>query len=469
MGLTVTDMGLEKIKSKAEIKKHSATIHCSNTFSLLQRKISNALLYHAYSDLLKIEEHEISIRQLCNLIEYNGNNYSVIKDALRGLLSTVIEWNVVSDKTGVENWTASSILASVSLQGSACYFAYSPRMKQLLHSPSMFGKINLHIQSRFKSTYGLALYENCIRYRGLPHTKWFDTETFRKLMGVPAGNYTIFRDFKRRVLDKSVEEVNTYSDLVVEYELMREKRKVVKVRFLLKERIKKIRLGDNTSSTQKSKESSNTSSSDLKLKMIESFAISKLQADRLMKKYDEEFLLEKFSIVESSKNYQSGKIKNIAAYFMSAIRNDYKKAEKSNDIKIKKIRENKTAKANFQDLKSNVELIESSYIQYKVKLIDNTIISLKDDNQKKFMELFYKYAEGSIKTILKLQGRKYSKKTILKSPQIKGLLREFAFRTLPDMQTIVLPIEKFIDRLSEKEKNQWYQFKLLELNDPIST
>ena len=107
----------------------------------------------------------------------------------------------------------------MSLQGPLCYYAYSPRMKQLLHSPSMFGKIDLVIQSRFRSSYGLALYENCIRYRGLPHTKWFDMELFKKLMGVPAGKYDIFRDFKRRVLDKAIEEVNTYSDWLLNQNL----------------------------------------------------------------------------------------------------------------------------------------------------------------------------------------------------------------------------------------------------------
>src|SRR5580698_9985533 len=231
MGLPVTDVGLEKKASGHELKKHAAAIHCSNTLSLLQRKISNALLYHAYKELMLKEEHEITVKQLCRLIGYQGNNQAVIKEALKGLISTIIEWNVINDETGTENWTASSIIASVSLEGPLCYYAYSPRMKQLLHSPSMFGKIDLVIQSRFRSSYGLALYENCIRYRGLPNTKWFDMETFRKLMGVPADSYVIFRDFKRRVLDKSIEEVNTYSDLLVDVELARERRQVVKIRF----------------------------------------------------------------------------------------------------------------------------------------------------------------------------------------------------------------------------------------------
>src|SRR5436190_6689317 len=205
MGQTVTDVGHHK-KEKRELKKHAATIHCANTLSLLQRKVANALLYHAYTELMSKEEHEITVKQLCRLIGYNGNNHAVIKDALKGLISTVIEWNLIDDKTGAENWTASTIIASVSLEGPLCYYAYSPRMKQLLHSPSMFGKIDLVIQSRFRSSYGLALYENCIRYRGLPHSKWFEIDLFRKIMGVPVNKYTVFRDFKRRVLDKSIEE-----------------------------------------------------------------------------------------------------------------------------------------------------------------------------------------------------------------------------------------------------------------------
>src|SRR5579863_6030079 len=102
MGRNVTDVGEDKPSRKHELKKHAATIHCSNTLSLLQRKISNALLYQAYDDLLVKEEHEISVRQLCKLIEYSGNNHAAIREALKGLLSTVIEWNIVSDTTGVE-------------------------------------------------------------------------------------------------------------------------------------------------------------------------------------------------------------------------------------------------------------------------------------------------------------------------------------------------------------------------------
>ena len=41
----------EIINGRQVVKKHVATIHCSNKLSLLERKISNALLFHAFSNL----------------------------------------------------------------------------------------------------------------------------------------------------------------------------------------------------------------------------------------------------------------------------------------------------------------------------------------------------------------------------------------------------------------------------------
>ena len=151
-------MGNE-IHKKNELKKHIATIQCAHTFSLLQRKISNALLFHAYQNLKTIEEHQITVKQLCCFIGYHGHNHAAIKTALKELIATIVEWNLFDDVTGEEDWTASSVLASVRIKGPICYYAYSPRMRELLYSPKIYAKINLIVQAKFKSSYGLALYE----------------------------------------------------------------------------------------------------------------------------------------------------------------------------------------------------------------------------------------------------------------------------------------------------------------------
>jgi hypothetical protein len=84
MGRNVTDVGYEDKEANQELKKHAAAIHCSNTLSLLQRKISNALLYHAYKELMLKEEHEICQTTL-PLDWLSGQQSSAIKDALKSL------------------------------------------------------------------------------------------------------------------------------------------------------------------------------------------------------------------------------------------------------------------------------------------------------------------------------------------------------------------------------------------------
>lgn len=456
MGINVTDVGLEKKSEIRELKKHAATIHCSNSLSLLQRKVSNALLYHAYKELMTKEEHEITIKQLCKLISYNGNNHAVIKSALKGLISTVIEWNVVNDTTGVEDWTASSILASVSLQGPLCLYAYSPRMKQLLHSPSMFGKVNLVIQSRFKSNYGLALYENCTRYRGLPYTKWFDIETFRKLMGVPDGKYEVFRDFKKRVLDKSIEEVNTYSDLIIVPEIAREGRQVVKVRFSLQEREKKVRLGGTKKSSD---ESASVTVEGLKTKLIEHYGLSTEQAQAILNEFASDFILEKMSLIESSRNYQQGKVHNLAGYLLSALKNNFQAAKGAKEDMSQLDSSSKGRSVEFGQLRRVVEQLREDYSAYREQTIDEAVQVLPDAES--FIERFMLYAASPITTVLQLQKNKYTKETILQSPQIKALLRQFALDQYPAIKQSLLSLEIYIDGLAEDKRLAWRQFQLL--------
>ncbi|HSW71124.1 MAG TPA: replication initiation protein, partial [Gammaproteobacteria bacterium] len=423
---------------------------CSNTLSLLQRKVTNALLYHAYPELMLKEEHEITVKQLCKLIGYQGNNHAVIKDALKELLSTVIEWNLISDKTGLEDWTASSILASVSLQGPLCYYAYSPRMKQLLHSPSMFGRIDLFIQSQFRSSYGLALYENCIRYRGLPFTKWIEMATFRKLMGVPAGKYVIFRDFKKRVLDKSIEEVNTYSDLVVEAELQREGRRVNKLRFSLKERPKRTRIGGNKAEQLLLTDAQ----AELRARLMESYQFSNRQAQQVLKEYSQEMILQKMELIERSKNYKTGRIENLAAYLMSALRLNYQDAQPAPKTKPRLRGKNKKLPAS-PPLNELIEQIREDYQIFRIQRIDETLENLAETDKALFMERFHQYAQIAINTVLHLQRKKYTPETVFSSPQIKAILRQYIEQEL--LAKEALSLENYIETLPKEKRVAWKQ------------
>jgi len=91
--------------------KNSAVIAISNKISLLQRKIFNFLIAHAYNDLEKQESFCMDIAYLKSIIGFNSKNIFYLKESLKQLMSTVVEFNLLGkDK---ESWSATTLLSSV--------------------------------------------------------------------------------------------------------------------------------------------------------------------------------------------------------------------------------------------------------------------------------------------------------------------------------------------------------------------
>ena len=302
------------------------------------------------------------------------------------------------------------------------------------------------------------LYENCIRYRGLPNTKWFEMDLFKKLMGVPPGKYDIFRDFKRRVLDKAVDEVNTYSDLFIEAEFVREGRKVKRVRFKLKERAKKTRLGGG-----RVKAKLETSGDELKTKLYGAFDLSEEQVEQLLTEYDGKFVQEKIAVIEASKPYKEGKVQNLAGYLLSAVKKNYQMPK----VKQYQVINIQDAKQELEvgELKRQVEAIRKGFISYKEKLIKEALDALSESEREKFMAAFAISAESTKATILKLQRKRYSEENVMKSPQIKALLRQFAMREL-DMSAAAT-FEEYVLQLEEPKREAWQKLKSYDPDHPL--
>ena len=113
-------------------------------------------------------------------------------------------------------------------------------------------------------------------------------------MGVLDDKYAIFRDFKRRVLDKAIEEVNSFSDLYIEPEFQKKGRQITKIRFLLRKRLKKKRLGKIFSSEEEGT-TFVANTHHLKLKLINTFKITQETSQNILNNYQSEYIFEKIS------------------------------------------------------------------------------------------------------------------------------------------------------------------------------
>lgn len=227
-------MGKVTVVKKDEFRKHVAAVHTSGELSLVERKMSNVFLLNAYDDLLTKRTHKLPVSHLCAMLGWDAsNNVDRLKDALRRMVSTTIEFNVMED--GKESWQVTSMLSFGQIRDGVCSYRYDESLAERLYDPEIYATINIGVQRRFGGAYSLTLYENCLRYKDVGSTGWWDVSKFRKIVGAEGEAYDEFKYLKRDVIKKAVDEINRVSDIVVTPEYEKSGRNVVRVRFLIAE------------------------------------------------------------------------------------------------------------------------------------------------------------------------------------------------------------------------------------------
>ncbi len=154
-----------KKEAKQEVFKHSAAIHIHNNITLLQRRTWNALLFNAYHELETGEVHRIALLELAKLIGYDSHDMEYLKEAAEAMVRCIVEWDVL-DKDGSPDWGVTALLAQAGINKGTFTYAYSPKLRQLLHNPRVYARLDLNLQKQFESKYALALWELCADYLG---------------------------------------------------------------------------------------------------------------------------------------------------------------------------------------------------------------------------------------------------------------------------------------------------------------
>lgn len=400
---------------KKELKKHSSAIHTNGKLSLLERKLSNVLLYNAYDDLLTQRVHSINIYALAEVSGFNSHNVEVLKDAIRNLASVKIEWDI-RNEDGSTKWGISTLLSSVEIEKGMCSYEYSRALSEKFASPELYGIINLEIQKTFTSSYTLTIYEICSRYKGIlrnretAYTPWYSLEEFKKFLGIEDSEYySIFKELNRKIIKPSVREISGSlkkyigTDIVIVPEFKRIGRTVADIRFKITSN-KQIPLALENREYEAIRKTEHYS------QLVE-FGMSDKGAIHVIKTTAPEQLTRNIEATQQA--VQAGSITSSVTGFLSqAIKDDYKpkvtKTEKQKEEEKRKKQlalEQKVKEAQQAELekqrKATSKLIRSEYIQ-----------ALSEDVQANLLEKLKEDKPQAIKKLIKS----------LESPQIASEL-----------------------------------------------
>jgi len=319
------------------LKKHVAAIHINNRLTLTQRKASNVLLYNAYESLLTARVHRIRVKDLAEAIGFNTHNLDPLKEALKTLARTVLEWNILDEQGRQEEWGATTLLAQAVIKGGYCVYAYSPELCEKLYRPEIYALLNLSIQRKFSSSYALALYENCLRYRRVGTTGWIGLDILKRLLGISDadGYYQDFRKFNDKVIKPAVRQVNETSDLLLEIDYQRDRRKISAVRFRVSDNPQMLLFAQHQAAiaiaadTPLIEDRSAEDSPEQRLERQEhlrqrlaAFGLSARQIRIALASYASDYLEGNIAVVEH--DLTAGKVHNLPAYLLAALREDYR-------------------------------------------------------------------------------------------------------------------------------------------------
>ena len=436
-------------KDKQILKKHVAAIHIGAKLSLLQRKLVNALLYNAYECLLTAREHQINASVLCEMIGFDSNNTNYLKASLKGLMETVVEFDVLEDD-GKSSWEAMVLLPYVKLKDGVCTYRYEQELAKKLYHPDVYSKINLSVLRDMNSAHALVLYENCYRYVDIAHTPWWDVDVFRKLMSVDQMiSYKQFKLLNRAVIQPAMKEVNELSNIQLELETKRKGRTVIELRFV-------IRPNPQLSLVGMDPEDDVTEMPAYRALLAE--GISKTLARAWALEYDEAYVFEKLDL--ASNQAATGKIRSSKAGFLkSAIEDDY---HNEGAAKKKRLDVVQTAKAQRDKLEGQLGALkkaqrdaETAYRQFCAELIKEAFWSLSEAQREAIMYEFQ----------LSLGSRIYV--DAFKKSGWKDPLNALEIRTFWNARGLVFPSPADWTQKNGSQEPQVYKAKIQELENKL--
>lgn len=231
------------------IVKDNALIQASYTLGLAEQRLILLAILQAretgqgidHNSLLRVHAHAYAEHFHID----KGNSYEVIKDASKGLFDRYVTYHDKNPKTGNDRSFHCRWVDKIGYEKATgmVYMRFTADVVPLItRLEEQFTSYELEQISQLGSGYAIRLYELLIQWRSVGKTPMFELEKFRQQLGVEENKYSRMSDFKKYVLDFSVEQINKYTDINVKYEQHKQGRIITgfTFKFVVKVKTQKI-------------------------------------------------------------------------------------------------------------------------------------------------------------------------------------------------------------------------------------
>ncbi|WP_075983660.1 replication initiation protein [Bacillus massilinigeriensis] len=225
----VLSTNILEAKTSNLVTKSNKLIEANYKLGIIEQKIILSLASTIQPTDNDFKTYTLPVREFCNLLGLTGApKYSELKRITKELMQKVFEIRI-DNKVIQVAWL--SYVAYNETEGSID-LRFDPFLRPyLLELKKEFTSYRLENVVKLKSSYAIRLYELLKQYEKIKE-RTFSLSDLRKLLGVE-DIYPAYGNFKQRVIIPAQKELKKKTDIYFEFEEVKFKRRVEKVKFII--------------------------------------------------------------------------------------------------------------------------------------------------------------------------------------------------------------------------------------------
>ena len=224
-------------KSNKLIVKSNYIIEASYKLSLGEQRVIYVLASMIRSDDKEFKEYRLTVKEFAEILGTKSKNmYAQVSRYVEGLRDR--DLTIIKEKSILKTKWLSS--AEYFIDDGFVELCFDPKLKPyLLMLKERFTKLSVEQMVSFASQYSGRIYELLKQYEKIGE-RTFKIEDLRSLLGIGFQEYPKYANFKQKILTKTKYEINSDSDLLIDFEEIKKGRKVESIRFIIKTKNKAI-------------------------------------------------------------------------------------------------------------------------------------------------------------------------------------------------------------------------------------
>ncbi len=426
-------------RNKLSIVKSNKLVEAKYKLTLNEQRLILLMVSMIRPEDNDFKNIRIRIQDLKEILDLQRKDlYEEMPEITKRLMSRILE---------IEDLEKNKLL-QISWISSAEYFfgegvvelSFDPKLKPyLLKLKEAFTIYNLHSVLRLRSSYAIRFYELLKQYEKIGQRKFSITE-LKEILGIGKKEYKLYGHFKSRVIIPASKELKEKTDIYFEFEEVKKGRKVVEIIFYIRKNPNFTEIKE-----QKKIEKLPNKTKNINTELFERIrkytTLSEDKINEIFNSYDEKLIKKTFDYAINQ--YKEKKVKNLTAFFLAGLKDNYFKLTPYEEEKIREKQEGEEQKKLASKLENELNDLNKEYRNILRKEILK-YFSLFPDNQKEELENeFNSIVDNNI--FLKTE---YERNGL----ESKIIQSKFTAFLLPKFQNnLNLPFDNFIDFLNTKK------------------